>query len=107
MNPVGVVTMDQIETATWIESVRMFVADSPWLTEQHIPQLKALYAIAKILDSGAKATPALISQFTLTQRTLLGKAPEPGDPSMPPPLPGLEGATWGPGTKPDPADYDA
>lgn len=98
--------MAAIEDATWVESVRLFVDDSPWLTEQHIPQLKALYAIAKLLDGG-KTTPALISQFTLTQRTLTGKAPEASDPSMPPPLPGLEGQVWGPGSKPDPRDYDA
>lgn len=87
------VTMADLELLTWRQSVERFVEDSPWLTPAHLPQLKALYQIAVLLDSG-KAQAALISQFTLTQRTLAAKGAEPAtpDPSMPPMLPGMEGA---------------
>lgn len=61
---------------SWTATVERFVAaNEDWLTDSHLPQLKALATIAKLLDSGVKVTPALVSQFTLTQRTLLGKAP--------------------------------
>lgn len=100
------VTLEQLEALSWVGSVQKFVEDSPWLTDRHLPQLKALISIAKRLDGGGKEQAALISQFTLTQRTLMGKAPEVagGDPSMPPALPGLDGNTWGPET-PNAGDY--
>lgn len=87
------VTMADVRELTWQATVERFVEDAEWLTSSDLPQLKALYAIAKQLDQSAasKMQAALVSQFTLTQRTLVSKgakiAPaEAGDT----PLPGLE-----------------
>lgn len=79
--------MADLQTS-WVGSVERFVeANESWLNDTHLPQLKALYAVATILDSGVKITPALVSQFTLTQRTLAGKAPGgSGDDGNPPSL---------------------
>lgn len=72
-------TMTDLDVS-WVAAVEAFVDESPWLSRKHLPQLKALYSIALELDQpGSKKQAALISQFTLTQRTLLGKAPETGD----------------------------
>jgi hypothetical protein len=81
-------TMDDLN-GSWVDTVERFIKGNDWLDDSHLPQLKALYAIAKLIDGGAKITPALVSQFTLTQRTLAGKtpdAPTAGDTSMPPSL---------------------
>lgn len=79
---------------SYVAAVTRFVEASPWLSDKHLPQLKALMDIAKELDMpGQKKTAALVAQFTLTQRTLLGKAPEAGG-EGPEPIPGLD--TWGP-----------
>lgn len=64
------------DDATWVQTVDLFQAEaSAWLTPADAPQLMALRAIAKQLDSG-KFQAALISQFTLVHRTLREK----GDP---------------------------
>jgi hypothetical protein len=87
------ITLDDVNVS-WVAAVTAFIEESPWLTKKHLPQLKALLAIAQDLDMpGQKAkTAALISQFTLTQRTLLGKAPETG--AEQDQLPGLD--VWDP-----------
>lgn len=82
------ITIEDIRGGSWRDSVERFVnANSSWLGEGHLPQLKALYEVASILDRTGKPNAALVSQFTLTQRTLAAKAPaatEPaGDGSMP------------------------
>lgn len=74
------ITMDDVRDSSWRQTVERFVtANSDWLDEGHLPQLKTLYAIATTLDGGTRATPALLSQFTLTQRTLAAKAPDAGE----------------------------
>lgn len=70
------ITIDDIRGGSWRDSVERFVnANSDWLGEGHLPQLKALYEVASILDRTGKPNAALVSQFTLTQRTLAAKAP--------------------------------
>lgn len=68
---------------TWKETVAEFERDSPWLTPADKPQLKALYAIAALLDNGTTQT-ALISQFTLAHARLLARGAKgnaaPGEP---------------------------
>lgn len=99
------ITAADVAEVSWTSTVERFIDDSDWLTDKHLPQLKALYAIAKSLDQG-KFQAALISQFTLTQRTLLGKGPDvaPGTPDTPLDLFG-NGDAWAPST-PNPADYE-
>lgn len=93
------INMSELKSGmTWQQSVERFVSVSPWLTDEHLPQLKALYALAGILDKG-KTQAALVSQFTLGIRSLKDKRPGSGgdgDGSMPPALPGLDGEDWGP-----------
>ncbi|AYD86248.1 hypothetical protein JTF60_gp01 [Microbacterium phage Efeko] len=61
--------------ATWAESVELFMAEgAAWLSAADAPQLMALRSIAQQLDSG-KFQAALISQFTLIHRALLGRRP--------------------------------
>lgn len=62
---------------TWRESVAEFESEATWLTAADKPQLKALYAIADILDKGTTQT-ALISQFTLVHGRLLARGAKPG-----------------------------
>lgn len=70
------ITMEAITATSYVESVRLFVAASPWLTDADMPQLRALLGIATDLDASPKArTSAMFSQFTLIQRTLAAKAP--------------------------------
>lgn len=76
------ITAADVAESSWVQSLDQFVANADYLTESDLPQLKALYAIARQLDGG-KFQAALISQFTLTQRNLTAKrgATEPdGDP---------------------------
>lgn len=68
------ITADDL-AAGWVHSVERFVEHSPWLNNSHLPQLKALFEIAKRLDMPGDWNAALVSQFTLCQRTLAGKAP--------------------------------
>lgn len=73
--------------ASWAESVELFEAEAAdWLTPADAPQLMALRSIAKQLDSG-KFQAALISQFTLIHRALLGRRPG-GNPTPDAPAPG-------------------
>lgn len=70
------ITIDDVRGGSWRDSVERFVnANSDWLSEGHLPQLKALYEVASILDRTGRPNAALVSQFTLTQRTLAAKAP--------------------------------
>lgn len=73
------ITPADVQGTTWVTALDKFVEDADYLTDADMPQLKALYAIAKTLDGG-KFQAALISQFTLTQRNLTQKrgAGEPG-----------------------------
>lgn len=89
------ITLDDVNIS-WVAAVTAFIEESPWLSKKHLPQLKALVAIAQALDMPGDRgkTAALISQFTLTQRTLLGKAPETAGEQTP--LPGLD--NWEPGS---------
>lgn len=78
-------TMTDLEVS-WAKTVERFVeANSDWLDDSSLPQLKALYAVAKMLDQGVRITPALVSQFTLVQRTLAAKAPGGSDDAGNPP----------------------
>lgn len=67
-------TSETSSDETWLDSVETFVRDASWLTGADKPQLMALRAIAKELDSG-KFQAALISQFTLVHRGLLARRP--------------------------------
>jgi hypothetical protein len=70
------ITIEDIRGGSWRDSVERFVnANADWLSEGHLPQLKALYEVASILDRTSRPNAALVSQFTLTQRTLAAKAP--------------------------------
>lgn len=61
--------------ASWAESVELFEAEArDWLTPADAPQIMALRSIATQLDGG-KFQAALISQFTLIHRALLGRRP--------------------------------
>lgn len=63
------------EDSTWLASVQAFEAEAKdWLTDADAPQLMALRALAKALDSGTFQA-ALISQFTLVHRGLLARRP--------------------------------
>lgn len=91
------ITIDDVRGGSWRDSVERFVnANGDWLTEGHLPQLKALYEVASILDRTGKPNAALVSQFTLTQRTLAAKAPGAAKPAG-------EGDD---GAKPEPFDFD-
>lgn len=67
-------TSESTVVESWIDSVETFVAEADWLTGADKPQLTALRAIARELDSG-KFQAALISQFTLIHRGLLARRP--------------------------------
>lgn len=83
------ITIEDIRGGSWRDSVERFVnANSDWLGEGHLPQLKALYEVASILDRTGKPNAALVSQFTLTQRTLAAKAPAASAPAGDGPMPG-------------------
>lgn len=70
------ITIEDVKAGSWRSSVERFVeANGSWLNEGHLPQLKALYEVASILDRTGRPNAALVSQFTLTQRTLAAKAP--------------------------------
>lgn len=76
------ITIDDVRSGSWRDSVARFVkANDGWLNEGHLPQLKALYEVASILDRTGRPNAALVSQFTLTQRTLAAKAPAAAKPA--------------------------
>jgi len=63
------------ETAeSFRESVEAFVSASPWLAPPHAPAVTTLRVLARKLDGG-DLTPALVSQFGLTFRSLAKLAP--------------------------------
>ncbi len=68
------ITSDDL-SESWTNAVTRFMAASEWLNDTHLPQLKALFAIAQRLDAPGEWNAALVAQFTLCQRTLAGKAP--------------------------------
>lgn len=59
---------------TFLGSVEEFVAASPWLGPEHAPALMTLRAVATKLDGG-DVQAALVSQFGLVYRALLGQRP--------------------------------
>ena len=84
---------------TYLESVQRFIRSADWLGEEHRPAIKVLRSLAKVLDNeldrGKAPQAALVSQFGLTYRDLakLGQKPggdDAGDPSMPPPMGGID-----------------
>lgn len=90
------ITIDDVRSGSWRSSVERFVtANDDWLDEGHLPQLKALYEVATMLDNSGRPNAALVSQFTLTQRTLAAKAPAAEKP-----------AAADDGAKPEPFDFD-
>lgn len=62
---------------SWTAVVQDFERSATWLTAADGPQLKALYAIAKILDGEGVPQAAMISQFTLVHRGLLARGARP------------------------------
>lgn len=57
-------------------SLDSFIAASPWLTEEHEPEVAALRFIADTLDRDTPSNPApLISQWGLLLRSLRKSAP--------------------------------
>lgn len=69
---------------TWGQTVEAFEAAADWLKPSDKPQLKALYAIAALLDAGTVQA-ALISQFTLVHSRLLARGAKPTAPGEPDP----------------------
>lgn len=67
---------------THVGAVRAFLKSADaWLTDEDLPALTTLLALAKMMDTG-QATPALISQYGLTYRSLLKRKP-PAAPEAP------------------------
>lgn len=62
---------------SWTAIVQEFEGAATWLTATDGPQLKALYAIANILDGEGVPQAAMISQFTLVHRGLLARGARP------------------------------
>lgn len=57
------------------QAVEKFLETAPYLTDEHLPSIVSLQAIAEQLDGG-KVTPAMLAQFGLTHRALLKANPE-------------------------------
>lgn len=57
------------------QAVEKFLGNAPYLSDEHLPSIVSLQAIAEELDSG-KVTPAMLAQFGLTHRALLKANPE-------------------------------
>jgi len=58
------------------DSLAAFVTASPWLTDEHEPDLTALRFLAATLDSGDAPSPApLIAQWGLILRSLRKQQP--------------------------------
>lgn len=91
--------LDDDDDESYLESVRRFIRSATWLGEEHRPAMKVLRSLAKVLDDelarGKAPQAALVSQFGLTYRDLakLGQKPagdDASDPSMPPPMGGID-----------------
>lgn len=62
--------------ATFAESLDAFVGASPWLADEHAPELTALEFLADRLDGDTPSNPApLIAQWGLMMRSLRKSAP--------------------------------
>ena len=61
-------------TTTFADALAEFIAASPWLGPLDAPAVAALSAMASELDAGGM-TPALLSQWGLTYRNLVRRAP--------------------------------
>lgn len=62
--------------STFAKSLQQFRTASPWLAEEHEPELTALQFLADSLDNDPPANPApLISQWGLLLRSLRKSAP--------------------------------
>lgn len=65
-------------------AVKGFLSSADWLTDEDLPAIMVLRAVAAELDAGGKLSPALVAQFGLTHRALLKRkptaAPEDNDP---------------------------
>lgn len=60
--------------ATFKDSVDKFKSSAPWLGDEDAPALAALDTLAETIDGG-RVEAALISQFGLTYRSLVKRAP--------------------------------
>ena len=60
---------------TFKGALRAFVASSPWLDEEHEPELMALRFLADQLDSKPSSPAPLVAQWGLTLRNLRKQAP--------------------------------
>lgn len=56
------------------EAVQVFIDSAWWLDETHAPSVMALQAVARELDD--EVTGALVAQFGLLHRSLLGAKPK-------------------------------
>jgi hypothetical protein len=64
---------------TFAASLDAFVAASPWLTDEHEPDLTTLRYIADKLDADPDRPAPLLGQFGLTLRGLRKSAPPTAD----------------------------
>lgn len=55
-------------------AVNAFQKDAVWLGDADLPAIVSLHKIAEALDGG-EMSPAMLSQFGLTYRSLLKRAP--------------------------------
>lgn len=72
------ITMSQIESVTYRQSIEQFVESADWLTESDLPALRMALGIATKLDSGITATPAMVSQYRQLMGQLQKNSPKKG-----------------------------
>lgn len=76
---------------SYIESVKRFVENADWLTEEDTPSLIILRKLAIELDTG-RANASVVAQFGLAHRALLKRQPKPIPMPPAPPADPLEDA---------------
>lgn len=76
---------------TFQDSVNAFEKDATWLGDADLPAVVTLRKVAAALDGG-DMSPAMLSQFGLTYRSLLKRAPSDAAENLDPLEAALQGA---------------